>query len=196
MRRRSRGHVVVVEGIDGGGKSTLVRALAKRYPGSVVVKNLPERTPVALLLRAFPSSWGMLWAVARDQRGRLERLAWRYDLVLQDRGLWSEATHLPNARRWWTRRLAEHYAKAGREPDLRILLDVDPGEAYRRITERDGKKPEEFNSQPDTLRERAGLYRELAKKARGECLVLDGVDREEVVAASEAAIALLKGVGV
>jgi thymidylate kinase len=184
---------VVVEGIDGGGKSTLVRTLAARHSGTaIVVKNLPSWTPTTLLLRAFPSSLGMLWAISRDQRGRLNRLSHRYDLVLQDRGLWSEATHLPNARRRWTRRLAEHYTKVGSEPDLRILLDVDPDEAYRRIVARDGREPREFNSQPDTLRERAGLYRELAEKAEGECLVLDGRDQEETAAAAARAIVLMK----
>lgn len=140
------------EGVEGAGKSTIVREVAARLEAGgheVVVVREPGGTPVGeeirrLLLHSDEvTDWteAALFAAARAELVRrvvtpaLERGAF----VLSDRTLYSSLAYQGGARG-----LGESEVRALNErvlggvlPDLVVLLEVDPGVGFARETDRD-----------------------------------------------------------
>lgn len=147
--RARRGELIAIEGIDGAGKSTVVRGVARalrRRGFSVAVRREPA-DPVlgALAQRAGASDpWtgGIYFTLDRfAARAALERDLSRHDLVITDRSFYStlayQGSALPIAAR---RRLARLQRAATREPDRVVLLDLSLAEAGRRRRRRAGTR--------------------------------------------------------
>jgi dTMP kinase len=141
MRPRRRGRLVAIEGIDGAGKSTLVRALARelrRRGRSVRTRREPaDRALGALAQRAGavdPWTGAIYFTVDRFRaRPALERDLARHDLVVTDRSFYStlayQGSTLPRAAR---ARLEELQRLATIVPDQVVLLELSAAEAKRR----------------------------------------------------------------
>lgn len=183
--------LVVIEGVDGSGKSTLARLLNESIPGSTLVRNLPSDTLTSKYLRRFPSSRAYLWALSRDRSRRIIPLQRAYSLVIQDRALLSEMTHLPNALRPRTRKLAARTIASTPPPDLIILLDPPPALCYTRITERDAAFPTEYNSTIEGLTRRSVLYRASLSRFACPSITLTSASLTETFNAALAALASL-----
>lgn len=149
MTTRRRGRFVVLEGIDGVGKSTLARALARnlrRRALSVGVRREPADPRLGALAQSAASEdpWtgAVYFTVDRHLAApALERDLRRYDVVLQDRSFYStlayQGSALPPRDR---RRLAELQRSAARTPDRVILLDLPASEAFRRLGGRGSRR--------------------------------------------------------
>lgn len=178
MRGGRRGAFVVLEGIDGVGKSTLVRTLARklRTEGlSVAVRREPTDSRLGALAQSAaaedPWTGAIYFTVDRHlATPDLERELERRDVVLQDRSFYStlayQGSALPAADR---RRLEQLQRSAARRPDQVLFLDLGPAEALRRLAGRGARRgPLE---RLRTLERVARAYRSLAR-ANG-WLVLD-----------------------
>jgi dTMP kinase len=178
MRARRRGRLVAVEGIDGAGKSTVVRALARelrRRGRSVGTRREPaDRELGALAQRAGAAdAWtGAVYFTIDRFRARpaLERDLARHDLVVTDRSMFStlayQGSALPRAARV---RLAELQRLATVVPDRVVLLELPTAEAKRRRGRRaTGRTPLER----DVIQRRVDAeYRRLARA--GGWIVVD-----------------------
>ncbi len=153
MRDMAKGFFITVEGIDGSGKSTQVRSLAGRlvaagYP--VRVTREPGGTPMAedirqLLLQPRPEPvepWTevLLYAAARAQHvaGLIRPALVQGQVVVCDRFVDSSVAYQGYGRGLDAQRIRDlnRIATGGLEPDLTLVLDIDPAVGMARLCNR------------------------------------------------------------
>ena len=149
----ARGRFISFEGIDGSGKSTQLKALAARLrtAGAAVVETRePGGASGAeqirrLLVEGDPDRWSpeteiLLFTARRDHHERTIRPALAAGAtVLCDRFADSTRVYQGVARADLRGMVdAAHALAIGVEPDLTLILDLDPGTAHSRGTARGG----------------------------------------------------------
>lgn len=141
-KRRRRGRLIALEGIDGAGKSTLARAIAsslRRRGLSVALHHEPSDPKLGALAQnvSRDDAWSGAVYFTVDRyiaRPALERALSTHDVVLSDRSFYSTLAYqgsalAPRERR----RLQELERTATREPDQVILLEIPSRAALRRL---------------------------------------------------------------
>ncbi|TNF61070.1 MAG: dTMP kinase [Rhodobacteraceae bacterium] len=198
-----RGLFITFEGIDGSGKSTQARRLAEslRAEGrDVVLTREPGGSPGAeeiraLVLEGDPDRWSpeteiLLFTAAR--RDHLERVIEpalaRGALVISDR--FADSTRVyQGATRGDLRGVVDqlHALMIGREPDLTLLIDIDPATGLGRALARRGHEErfEEFGAGMQARMR--GAFLDLARADPGRFRVIDGGRDVDAVAADVAA---------
>lgn len=213
-----RGRFVVLEGIDGCGKSTQLQRLAAWLPASgllapgaeVVLTREPGGTLLGQTLRqlllhppagAAPLSTAELLLYAADRAQHVEQLIqpalaaghW----VLSDRFSGSTAAYQGYGRGLdlaLIERL-EAIATAGLRPDLTLWLELPLGESLRR---RGGRAPDRIEAGGDAFLGRVAEGFAVLAAARGWSRIDANVSPEQVGAACQAALrglAVLPGAG-
>jgi dTMP kinase len=195
----TRGRLIVLEGIDGAGKSTLQRALARRWRAegrAVVLRREPSDRRLGELAQtlgaADPLAGALLFTLDRARsRPAVERELARGRIVLQDRSFFSTLAYqgptLPAA---WRRPVERLQEVAAVRPDRVLWLDLPPGAALARARGRGGALAP-FERQRTLARVRRA-YRTLAR--RPGWVRLDAT-RSPSVLADRAARALRGSVG-
>lgn len=186
------------EGIDGSGKSTQARRLAAHLEAQgrqPLLTREPGGAPGAeeirrLLVEGDPARWSpeteiLLFTAAR--RDHLERtirpaLSQGRD-VITDR--FADSTRVyQGVTRGDLRALVDriHDAVIGVEPDLTLILDMEPELALRRgLARRSGEDRFEEFGLPFQTDLRAG-FRDLARRAPGRCVLVDANREEDALA--------------
>jgi dTMP kinase len=186
------GLFVTIEGIDRSGKSTQAARLAEALGDAALLVREPGGTPAGERIRELlkdpaieldPRSEALLFAAARAE---LVAVVIRPALavgkvVISDRYLDSSLAYQGHARGLGeaeVRRINE-WATAGLQPDLTVLLRIDPDEAAARAGELD-----RFEDEGLALQRRvADAYEELAAASPQRWKVIDGGrDQDEVAA--------------
>lgn len=195
---------ITFEGIDGSGKSTQARMLADALRGeghSVILTREPGGSPGAeeirrLVLEGDPDRWSpeteiLLFTAAR--RDHLERTILPAlaagQLVISDR--FADSTRMyQGLSRGDLRATVDtlHGLMIGREPDLTILIDMDPALGLARAKGRKGHE-ERFEDMGLALQEkmRAGFL-SLAQEFAARFRVIDGARAADMVAAEVLAV--------
>ena len=192
------GRFVTFEGIDGSGKSTQARLLAEHLRGTgrdVVLTREPGGSDGAeeirkLVLEGDADRWSaetelLLFTAAR--RDHLERLIEPAlaagKVVICDRFADSTRMYQGLSRGDLRRKVdALHDLMIGREPDLTILIDMDPGTGLERALSRGGSE-ERFESFGASLQAqmRQGFL-DLAEEFSDRFKVIDGNRGIEAIA--------------
>lgn len=199
MTAAGPGHFISFEGIDGSGKSTQCRLLADalRLAGrEVVLTREPGGSPGAeeirrLVLEGDPDRWSaetellLFTAARRDHMERtiLPALA-AGKAVVCDRFADSTRMYQGLSRGDLRAKVdALHDLMIGREPDLTVLIDMDPAQGLARALSRRGTE-ERFESFGEDLQARMRQgFLDLARQAPDRFIVIDGARPIEAVAA-------------
>jgi dTMP kinase len=206
-----RGLFVTLEGVDGAGKSTQIRLLAdslRENGREVVTTREPGGSPGAeqiraLLVEGAPGRWSaetetLLFAAARrDHVERTVRPALdRAAVVLCDRYVDSTRAYQAAGRGADPAFVdALHRLAVGLDPDLTLILDIDPSEAAARSGARGGAETrfEGFGLSFQTALRAA--FHAIAAAAPDRCAVIDATGAPGAVAARlRAAVAARLGV--
>jgi len=204
------GALITIEGLDGAGKSTLAQGLARelgaggtavellREPGGVEaserIRELVQDPDLAVLPRAE----ALLYAAARAQlvEELLRPLLERGVVVLVDRFVDSSLAYQGGARGLGVEQVADinAFATGGLQPDLTLLLRVDPGVGRSRQQGR-SDEPDRLEREDEGFFERvAATYEQIASTAPGRVRVIDaGRSPEEVLGEALEAVAELLG---
>lgn len=149
IRPLDSGLLVVIEGIDGTGKSTLARQLAEKLEQSgenVVLSREPTQGPYGQRLRDSANTGRLapaeeLELFVADRREHVERLILpslkEGKLMILDRYYFSTAAY-QGARGMDWRRIIEENEQFAPSPDLLIFLDLSVEESLKRIGGRGG----------------------------------------------------------
>ncbi|APX10657.1 dTMP kinase [Tateyamaria omphalii] len=194
----SKGHFITFEGIDGSGKSTQARRLAEHLRSlghDVILTREPGGSPGAeeiraLVLQGDPDRWSaetelLLFTAAR--RDHMERLIQPAvdagKIVICDR--FADSTRMyQGLSRGDLRGKVDtlHDLMIGREPDLTILIDMNPGQGLARAKGRQGTE-ERFEDFGTDLQEkmRAGFLG-LAKEFSDRFRTINGAQDIDAVA--------------
>jgi dTMP kinase len=166
-----RAPLVAIEGIDGTGKTTLQRALARRWRAlglRVLEMREPSRGPYGRRARraAGRDPWTAAMAFTEDrrrQRGRIERALRQGIVVLLDRSFYSTLAYQGSALPLRRRRDLERLQRAATiVPDRVVLLRLPLNLSKKRMHRRGGTH--EPTERLDVLRRASRSYRELAKR--------------------------------
>lgn len=186
MNPLARGFFIVFEGGDGGGKSTQEARLAESLIAlghEVVRTREPGGTPAAEAIRAVvldPAFTGLddraealLYAAARaDHAARVIRPALeRGAVVISDRYIDSSVAYQGYARGLGADvvRDLSLWATSGLEPDLVVVLDVDPSVGLARVG-----KPDRLEAEPVAFhRQVRDAFVDIARRDPARYLVVD-----------------------
>jgi len=136
--------LIVFEGLDGSGKTTVIKAVAKQIPGAICTSELGRQEPwstssrVALMAAKTPQQEYEAIQVARTFHSRevLAPARERADIVLMDRYLMSTMAYQDSKLMPYPRILLDHFRLRFPKPDLVILLNVRVKTALQRRNQR------------------------------------------------------------
>lgn len=202
--RAGSGRFITFEGIDGVGKTTQIARLADHLRAggrSVVVTREPGGSEGAELIRSLlvkgePGRWSaeteiLLFAAAR--RDHVERLVLpaldRGEIVLCDRYIDSTRVYQGTVRAE-LRDLVDrvHDLAIGLDPDLTLVLDLDPEAAVGRFARRGGHETRFERFGPEFQRRLREGFLALAAAEPQRCRIIPADGPAEAVAARIAAV--------
>ncbi|MBT9245378.1 dTMP kinase [Gemmobacter fulvus] len=200
-----QGRFLSFEGIDGSGKSTQARLLAaslRDMGQSVALTREPGGSPGAeeirrLVLEGDPARWSaeteilLFTAARRDHMEKTIRPALdRGDVVITDRFADSTRMYQGISRGDLAATVDQlHALMIGLEPDLTLLIDIDPALGLSRAVARSGPEQRFEDMGLDLQRAMRSGFLALAKAHPARFRVIDGARPPEAVAADVLACA-------
>jgi dTMP kinase len=186
-RKDSGGVLIAIEGIDGAGKSTLQRLLARRWRRRgwpVSLRQEPSTPDVAreALKAGRKDPWRAAAYFTLDrlaERESLRRLLSTPRIVLTDRSYYSTMAYQGTAMSPKARRHVERLQRRVTvKPDRVLFLNLPPEVGIERVSRRKGSRS--LVERMEILNRVAGSYRKMSR--RRDWILLDARKSPEVIA--------------
>ena len=173
--KTSKPFIIAIEGIDGAGKATLSKALAKLLNASVISFPQYGKTNAAkaieqALRNANASPWHMAQLFAQDRHEAISQLATQPGVVIIDRYVASNAAYLHAKTQYhYTLQAVEEFEYGTLnlpKPNLQILIDTPVDIAVHRAmirAENTGGKPDANETDRELQHRVRNTYLQMAK---------------------------------
>lgn len=133
-----KGRLIIFEGINTAGKTSLIQAVLKSHPEWLYVKGLGDKnTRWGRFARQHPSTLTMLLELLISNLTVVRPALKSGKTVLHDR-YFASVMVFHTASRWYNRLLGKIFQPLLTEPDLIFLLDVTTKEVIRRMQQVEG----------------------------------------------------------
>jgi len=173
-----RGRLIVFEGLDASGKTTIIREIMKRKDDCAYSKGLGSESWLGRLVSEHPSTFLFLTDMIHSQRKDILPLLREGKDVLQDRYVFSLYSYLPASKHLHNKLLLSAFEKYLLKPDLLFYVTVSDEERIVRL-----KKAKESVHHTNLIRN-PGLMRMMDDKYcscyesfKGEKYLIDTTDR-------------------
>ncbi len=180
------GLFIVFEGVDGGGKSTQIKMLSQYFTEKgmeVEIHAEPTTGDIGNLIREYmnsrnrslsPETEALLFAADRVEHGkRIRKALAKGIVVISDR--YKHSSYAYQGAAGVDKEWMETLNKYALEPDLILLLDIDPDKSLERVTDRE---PTVFEGNTYLKKVRSGYLRHVEV---GELVIIDATKPIEKV---------------
>lgn len=196
---KKKAPLIIIDGIDGSGKSTQAHLLRERFSdGQVIFSRQPGGTPLSEMIRDVFSSVQAVEASAKTQFFLMwaSRTNWMEKVVvpsitkgipvISNRGDSATYAYQVHAREapeleeeFWRMR---DFVMGKYKPSIHIIIDVSAKEARRRMTSDENRTKSLFDVKPLDFHERARAgFRAFAEKLPGEVIIINGARDRDVI---------------
>lgn len=192
---KSRRPRIVIDGMDGSGKTTVLNSLHSVFGNEFLFTREPGGTDLAEDIRAkllfidmHPLTEMLLFCGARvDTRVNTTAEAELRSIgIISDRGDSSTFAYqiYGNSRREYEELFFQIRSATPLPPDVYIFLDLPGDVSHKRVNRRDGNKGDRFDSRDVAYFERVRLgFKEFAKRVEQPCHFVDADMSEQLVIA-------------
>lgn len=168
-----RGKLIVIEGIDGSGKSTIIAEAVKQSSKWHHKRGFTHNSPWDSFIHAHPQSILYYLDMAWKTQRILLPLLKRGEIVLQDRYVQTIDSYLPDATYGHNAIMRRILEPSFIRPDAYVFCDVPASTAIRRLK----GKPEEYHDRiaahPELLEQRREEYQKIYNAIQCKKTVLD-----------------------
>jgi len=183
LKNQFPGFFIVIEGLDGSGKTTQAEFLFRKLKNKAVLTSEPSKEGLGYLIKGFlkreidPLALQLLFAADRaiHLKKKVIPLLKKGKIVICDRYFFSSFAYGGlNLNKKWLFEINKNFIY----PDLVFFLDVSPEECLRRIKERGSKRT--IFERKVKLEKVRGNYKELSKEMPN-FYVIDAEKSKEIV---------------
>ena len=169
-----KGKFIVLEGLDGSGKTTAAKKIIREIPELAYFKGLGKNDFWGILSKRFATTFLFLWEVLETTYVSVRPALRKGENVLMDKYFFVVASHIPDVERPINKFFVRLFEKFMIRPDLIIYFTVNVEERLRRL--RNGpfnKFHEKLINDPDWMLERERSYFDLTMKSGLDVRILD-----------------------
>jgi dTMP kinase len=184
-----RGLFIVFEGLDGSGKTTLIKEILNLNPESFVYsRGIASPTLIGKIAKKLPSTFMFTLELFYLTFSKIRPLLKKGKIVLQDRYSPSIITYIPKARRWYNKLIIRIFRPFLLKPHLFVYLHIPQEERIERLKKDNNKYHQILIRNPKLIQARDSEYMKIFLNLNGEKLFL----RTDVASPQELASRVLK----
>lgn len=168
------GKLIVLEGLDGSGKTTAAKKIIREIPGLVYFKGLGKNDFWGTMAKRYATTFLFLWEILVTIHISIRPALKRGENILMDKYFFVVASHIPDVEKPINKFFIRLLEKFMIRPDLIIYFIVSAEERLQRLRKGPFNKfHEKLINDPDWMTEREQAYFDMTMKSGLDVRVLD-----------------------
>ena len=168
---------VVVEGVDGAGKSALINCALELQPGWMSSRGFMRETRLDAMLHSHPHSAVYYLDMAAKTARQIRPALRDGKTVLQDRYVQTVDSYPPDCDRWYNKAVRQALGPLFLAPDVYVHVTACFDEIVRRLSENPDGYHASLVKQPSLIEERMQRYQSIFDRLRCPKYVIDTTGR-------------------